>query len=170
MVVRRAERLRHRISRKQWSVTWGATLRPSSVAKSKRGKDECPGSIRVYEQRAAGRARHCHRQRATASRIDGHGGDSAIGNHIRHGKEFAKISELEKKSARRLGGWLHDGSYRAIRRSRRGVNWRTAGQVQEDLFRRISGRTGEGKLAGHYLFCGAANVGEVLRLQSGQQK
>ena len=31
---------------------------------------------------------------------------------------------------------------------------------------RISGRTRTGELAGHYLFCCAANVGEVLRLQT----
>jgi len=44
----------------------------------------------------------------------GNGRDTAIGSHFRHGEEFEKISELEEKSARRLGSGLHKGSFRAI--------------------------------------------------------
>ena len=38
MVLPRAERLRHWVSQEQCSVAWGIPLRPSSVAKSKRGQ------------------------------------------------------------------------------------------------------------------------------------
>jgi pyridoxine/pyridoxamine 5'-phosphate oxidase len=46
-----------------------------------------------------------------------------------------------------------------------GVSGRRVGQVQKDLFRRISRWTRTGELAGHYLFCCAANLGQILRLQ-----
>ena len=60
------------------------------------------------------RARYCHWQRATAGRVDGNGRAAAIGSHFRHGEGFAKISELEEKSARRLGSGPHNGSFRAV--------------------------------------------------------
>ena len=34
--------------------------------------------------------------------------------HFRRGEEFAKISELEEKSARRLGSGPHNASFRAV--------------------------------------------------------
>jgi hypothetical protein len=46
--------------------------------------------------------------------FDGNGGDTTSGSHFRHGEEFAKISQLEGKSPRRLSGWLHNASFRAI--------------------------------------------------------
>lgn len=104
------------------------------------------------------------------SHADGICRDARTGNYFRHGQELAEIPEFEEESARRVGDRLHHRSNGAVRGVGARTGRRGAGKVPENLFHEIYRRAGATGLARNHLFCGATEVGEVLRRQSGKKK
>jgi hypothetical protein len=129
--------------------------------KQKGLKDECPGSVRVHEQRVStvtdtGQPQSALLGMAVTQQLE------IIFDTVNSSRKHPNLKK-HPRVAWVLGCTTEvTVQYEGVAE---GVGGRTVGQVQKDLFRRISGWTRTGELAGHYLFCCAANLGQILRLQ-----